>query len=170
MTTPTKPSRRRLVQGSLAVPLVLTLRTAQGQGVAASSAMACLARDSARAAVDRPQSMLSFDADDWMRKSVDLLRVYHWVDGKKTPVDNYKYFLGRNNVYWRLYEQFGQTSGVATQWNTGNCWGEKTGETRFALVYVNSLGEPTGLAFERNGGSAVTFSCSVSATALRARP
>jgi hypothetical protein len=169
MTSPTKPSRRRLVQSGLAVPLVLTVRAAQGHGVAASSAMACLARDSARAAIDRPKEFVYADADDWMRTVIELRKVYRWVDGRKTPVDHHKYFLGRNNVYWRFNESHGHATATATHWNTSNCWGEATGEKRFALVYVNKLGEPIGFAFEKNGGAAVTTSCSVSATAVRRR-
>lgn len=169
MESPIKPSRRRLVRGTLAVPLVLTVRAAQGQGVAASSAMACLARDSARAGIDQPKEILPVDTDDWMRTSVDLLRVFHWVNGNQTLVDDNKYFLGRDNVFWRLVESIGSISATASEWNTSNSFGEPTGEQRFALIHVNALGEPVSFAFEKIGGSAVTTSCSVSATAARLR-
>src|SRR5262245_27753062 len=93
--------RRKLVLGSAAVPLVLTVRPAAAQ--ARTSIGACLARDARR---ERQLEVLaSGEPDEWMRYRLDEFELAVWDETKKDwqTLENRRFILGVDkHTYWEL--------------------------------------------------------------------
>lgn len=157
--------RRDLIKGAAAVPLALTLRP--GGALARSSSIVCLSRDAQRAAgTPQPAPIAQVDADDWMRGQIKLCQVS--TDNGKTW-STQRYFVGVDKTsLWQLSTTAtGETATKHATYNTGNVMVKMTGESRHALMYVDSQGTAvTGYAMETNGGSATTGSCWTSVKAV----
>ena len=162
-----KASRRSVLRASLAAPLVLTVTAAQGQAI--SSSVACLRRDSVRAAPgsgQTPVQLLLADGDDWLRVSLSLFNLEVLVGSVYQPVPGGgEYFRGFDQLtYWLLQPAAGGFTASPSQYTISSARpaGAST-RSVFALVYVNAVGQVTGFAAQPNGGSAVTGTCLVSA-------
>jgi hypothetical protein len=157
-----KIDRRKLLKGSLAAPVVLTVRPASATGVA--SAVACLRRCET-AAKDYPPAKFSYAShgDEWMRVKVDTCRLAPSV-GK--PFWSGKYFLGFDqHTYWRLDDKDPYNKpAVATTHTKGSCYAEPTGQSMYGVAYVDGQGKVVGFAWDnKTHGSPVTWSCYTSA-------
>jgi hypothetical protein len=161
-----KLSRRHLLKGSLAAPLVLTVRPASATAI--TSATACLDRCKTKAQETKPPKMSdTMHSDEWMRCEVEVCRLSSSV-GK--PFYDGKYFLGFDKVtYWRLddrnpYYYPAQPS----NYSKGSCYAEKTGQKMYGICYFDQTGEMRGFAWDNQwGGSPASWSCYTSAVGLK---
>ena len=153
-------TRRKLLQGSAALPLVLTVRPASGE--ARTSVASCLQRDAER----RPEYILASTAqpDDWMRAKIDILELTIWDSDKKKWVEltDRKFFLGFDKAtYWECDrgDPWRRPASPSSYRRGMNVKEAKKGQ-RNALVYVSSPdGRVVGMAWERHGGHHSTKSC-----------
>ena len=159
-----KPTRRQLLKGSLAAPLVLTARSASAW--AQSSAAACKFKDGEKAELSYDLDKLRHHADDeWLRCDVDLCKLkvsrysrhqHRWVE---VEVDG-EYFLGADkSTYWKVHDQYGKLTAEKTSYTVGNCSYEKTGEKKYGLTYVDDDCNQVGYCWESYGGKCITKSC-----------
>jgi hypothetical protein len=163
-----KIDRRRLLKGSLAAPVVLTVRPASAQAI--TSAAACLNRSEAAARNDPPDRFASSaQADEWMRVEIELCRLAP-EHGK--PFHGGKYFLGFDkHNYWRLDDHRPQHApATRTHHTRGSSHEEKTGERLYALAYIDRDGQVVGYAWDQSlQGAPVLQACYSSVVALRLR-
>jgi hypothetical protein len=153
-------TRRKLLQGSAALPLVLTVRPASGR--ATTSLASCLQRDADR----RPEYILASNAhsDDWMRAKVDILElsVYDTDTRKWVELKDRKFFLGFDRAtYWECdrNDPWRSPASPSNLRKGVNVKEEKKGQ-RNAIVYVsNPDGRVVGMAWEKHGGYHTTRSC-----------
>ena len=161
-----KSLRRSVLKGALAAPAILTVRTASAQ--AAASNVPCIMRNAA--AVQRLRAtpvMTSVDADEWFRQRVDILELADLQSTKKIPG---KFFLGADGRhFWKLNDgQGAHMMAAPTNFTTSSVVANKTGEVKYALVYVDERGNPTGFAWERRNGMLVANTCMASMGLRRA--
>ena len=161
-----KIDRRRLLKGSLAAPVVLTVRPASA--TAQTSAAACFRRCDARAK-DYPPSKFSGGAhsDEWMRVKVDVCRLAPSV-GK--PHYGGKYFLGFDqHTYWRLDDNDPYNKPAkSSNYTKGSCYEEKTGQHMYGVAYIDKQGSVVGFAWDNKyQGTPVTMSCYTSAVGMK---
>jgi hypothetical protein len=141
-------NRRKLVQGTLAAPLVLTVSSASATAV--TSFGKCMDR-----LTQLPQGAffaLSADADIWMRKQVPIVQLKHGND------TDWFYFDPGLNDYVRLSSPTVATGIGALM----KGWQKTADGTRWALVWVNSgTGTPFSvMQVQRPAGyQASTMSC-----------
>lgn len=161
-----KLDRRRLLRGSLAAPLVLTVRPASATAI--TSATACLARCDIRAQETRPAKLSSaLRSDEWLRIEIDEWRLAPAMGRSFYPG---KYFLGFDKVtYWRLDDRNPYYSPAQpSNYTKGSCYAEKTGRKLYPLTYVSQTGEVKGYAWENTwGGKHATWSCYASAIGMK---
>jgi hypothetical protein len=152
--------RRKLVLGSAAVPLILTVSPAVAQ--TRTSFGACLERDARR---QKPNQVLASpgDPDEWMRIRVDLFQLAVWDEPKREwrTLENRQFMVGVDrSTYWEL-DHF--RPDVAPASPTAMTKGIGIRETkigeRFALAYVGREGELLGYGWEPQGGTHCTRSC-----------
>ncbi len=161
-----KLDRRRLLKGSLAAPLVLTVRPASAHAV--TSATACLKRCEITAHEKRPPKMsAALRSDEWLRIEIDECRLAP-AAGK----DYYsgKYFLGFDkHTYWRLDNRNPYyMPAVESHHTKGSCYAEKTGKKLYGIGYFDHTGTLKGFAWDNKwGGSPATWSCYTSAVGLK---
>lgn len=161
-----KPDRRRLLKGSLAVPVVLTVRPASATAI--TSATACYKRCETIAQEKRPAKLAAaMRNDEWMRVECDVYRLAPAV-GK----DFYsgKYFLGFDkHTYWRLDDRNPYYYPAQSSNHTkGSCYAENTGQKMYAIAYVDRTGSIKGFAWDNHHhGTPVTWSCYTSAIGMR---
>ena len=154
-------ARRKLLKGSLAAPLLLTVQPASANA-RTSTALVCARRDELRAEQwPRPGELTQADADDWLRIKVDICELYRPNDPRGFERIEGKYFLGADSThYWRLEESGpGALRASRTDLTVHRVVANKTGEVRNGLVYIDPDGSPTGYAWERNGGRPISQSC-----------
>jgi hypothetical protein len=163
-----KIDRRRLLKGSLAAPVVLTVRPASAQ--AQGSAVACLTRSEAAARSDPPDRFVhSARRDEWMRVEIELSRL---APSHGKEFYGGKYFLGFDkHTYWRLDDRRPYDGPATVSDHTrGSCYEQKTGERLYALAFVDQYGNVTGFGWDRTQlGAPATTSCLISAVGLRQR-
>lgn len=113
-------------------------------------------RDALKAASPpKPSALMPVDNDDWLRVKLDLCELSVYSGNKLRTLEG-KYFLGADNLtYWKVA---GMTASP-TEYTVHTCSARKTGEFRYALVYVDPLGNQVGYAMQQNGGQAITGSC-----------
>jgi hypothetical protein len=140
--------RRRLLKGSLAAPVVLTVSSASAQ------AMSSFGRCLRNADNQQPTQFFATDADRWLRKQVPVVRL--WARGRD---QGYFYLDPVKNVYVSVnppYEAlpFGalldhgwKVSGQSTRWAL--VWFDKATATEYSRI---TLQKPT-------GSVAATVSC-----------
>jgi len=158
-----KPTRRQLLKGSLAAPLVLTARPASAWAL--SSAAACKVRDAEKATqYPEPDKLSHWSSDEWLRVNCDLVELRK--DGKKLSG---KYFLGADKAhYWKVVDDSGRLRADKTQHTVATCTYKKTGERKYGLCYVDDDGYQCGFGWEDHGGKCITKSCWTSIKAQRA--
>jgi hypothetical protein len=140
--------RRAFLKVSAAAPVVLTV--GPGSAIAASSSVACLARDA-----KRDPTVVAPSTDEWLRTQVNVVQLSQW-NGQSCNVIPGQYFLGPDRVtYWSID---GNQSVMPTSYSVTDCVAQPVG-TRYALVHIDQRGQPTGMAWEPKGGSPVTSSC-----------
>jgi hypothetical protein len=148
-----QPARRKLLRGTLAAPLVLTVTSPSV--LAASSFQACIAR-----VADQPQPgaslMITDLQDSWLRTPVSIysgmLRGGAGVTARyyKSPTDQ---------LFYREDGTSACTGFDATAF-TGTGGPTPLNITRYALVYIDTAGVPVGLGTCKPAtGYAVSASC-----------
>jgi hypothetical protein len=161
-----KIDRRRLLKGSLAAPVVLTVRPASATALV--SATACFKRCEEIAHHKRPPELsYAMYSDEWMRVELDECRLSPSI-GK--GFYNGKYFLGFDqHTYWRLDDRDPYHAPAQPSDHTkGSCYAERTGQKMFAIAYVDHVGEIKGYAWENKWhGSPATWSCYTSAVGMK---
>jgi len=156
--------RRKLVLGSAAAPLVLTIRQASAH--AKTSAMACLGKNGYG---HKPDHILVSDphADEWVRAKCDLLELTVWDHDKKKWVElkDRKFFLGFDkSTYWQLDKHNPYTAPAsASSYRKGTGVQEKKKGEVHPVVYMHDDGRVVGMAWETHGGKPSTNSCWASA-------
>ena len=89
-----KATRRQLLKGFLAAPLVLTARLASA--LALSSAAACKVRDAKQAnQYPGPDKLSNYANDEWLRVDVDMCELR--TNGSSKKLDG-KYFLSTDKT------------------------------------------------------------------------
>ena len=160
-----KIDRRKLIKGSLAAPIVLTVRPATA--TALTSATACLKRCEIQAhETDPPKISPALHNDEWMRVEFDVCRLAPSI-GK--GYHSGKYFLGFDkHTYWRLDDHDPYyTPARPTNHTKGSCHAEATGQKMYGIAYLDETGTIKGFAWENTShGSPVTWSCYTSAIGL----
>ncbi len=170
---PIEKSRRSLLKGVVAAPLVLTVRPASA--VAVGSVAACVENDALKATnySTKPAEISAVDSDEWMRVR---LYVYYLYD-KKKPHKKERipglYFLGTDNTqFWQLVNKgSGKFSAKPTEYTVFNVHRyEKAPGHYYALSYVDGEGSDirqVGYASEPNGGTPITTSCWASVSPIK---
>ncbi|MGH6689678.1 MAG: hypothetical protein ACREF4_03240 [Gammaproteobacteria bacterium] len=160
-------NRRKLILGSAAVPLVLTVRPA---AATAKKSIACIA--DGKYDDKKPWEILKKDDDGYMRKWVAVcwLEVEEYDDAKKKNVwklqtwnsqNKKKFICGTDQCYW-LLDKDDPYHAQATKTSFKKGYGVK--ETKFedkqALAYYSSDSyHETGYGWEPKGGKHYKKSC-----------
>jgi hypothetical protein len=161
-----KIDRRRLLKGSLAAPVVLTVRPASAHAI--TSATACLKRcETVAKEKNPPKISQALRSDEWMRVEFDVCRVApsvgkNWHSGK--------YFLGFDkHTYWRLDDRNPYyMPAVASQYTKSNCYAEKTGQKMYGMAYMDEIGTLKGFAWDNKWhAKPATWSCYTSAVGMK---
>lgn len=151
-------NRRKLVLGSAAVPLILTVRPAAGH---ARTSLTCREKDKHK---PRPHDILRKHEDEWMRKkNVAIYRLAKWDDKKKKweTLEDRRFICGTDaHTYWEL-DRYNPYSGQATitSMRRGHAIKETKLEERHALAYMDEYGEMRGYGWEPKGGAHCSKSC-----------
>jgi len=155
---PLKATRRQLLKGSLAAPLVLTARPASAWAL--SSAAACKTKDGEKAQYDQDLEKLShYSSDEWLRVEVDLCRLKVYKKGEWITLDG-KYYLGADKAtYWKVHESYGKLTAEKSSYTVSNCSYSKTGTKKYGLCYVDDALNEVGYCWEPRGGQSITKSC-----------
>jgi hypothetical protein len=159
-----KATRRQLLRGSLAAPLVLTARSASAWAL--TSAAACRFKD-AREAEHEDVEKLCYRADDeWLRCDIDMCKLtvtkphYDQKYCKQGEELDGDHFLGADKTtYWRVYDDRGRLSAEKTKHTVYNCSYAKTGKKKYGLCYVDDDCQQVGYCWEDYGGKCITKSC-----------
>jgi hypothetical protein len=151
-------NRRKLVLGSAAVPLVLTVRPA---GAHAKKSIACIADGKMK---DKPHEILKTHDDEYMRKWIDVyaLEVYDDKDKKWKKLKDKKFICGVDgHTYWELDKRDPYSAEARkTDMKRGPGIKEVKLEKKRALTFYRyDDGHETGYAWEPKGGKHSTKSC-----------
>ena len=152
--------RRKLVLGSAAVPLILTVRPAAA--TARTSIATCIDKDAKK---KKPHYVLENpgNPDQWMRKVVDVYRLDVWDEGQKKwkKLDDRKFICGVDSkTYWELDRYSPYTAPAwATSMKRGTGIKETKLEQRLALAFMENDGKVVGYGWEPKGGKHCTKSC-----------
>lgn len=162
--------RRRLVQGSLSAPLVMTVTSAVGAG--RTTFTACL--DNARA-TPRPHRIMArhhYGADDWLRVQVDVFEVSMPSGDGSLIKQPGKYFIGPDKTtLFRLSEQHSESApAVPVRHFNAHTPGvnKQLVEKRYALAFADERGKVVGFGWQDNGGMHCKKSCFSSVVARAA--
>jgi hypothetical protein len=139
-------NRRKLLQGSAAVPLILTVRPA---AATARRSLSCMDQDAKR---EKPQHILKSAGhpDEWdeKKKKWDTLEHRRFISG----FDGHSYWeLDKHNPY--------SAPAVLTSMTRGTGIKETKLEERLALAYFGPTGELRSYGWETGGGTHCTKSC-----------
>jgi hypothetical protein len=157
-----KPSRRDLLRGTLAAPLVLTARTAGAW--AQTSAGVCRTYDKDRAQSNPPKECVSVSSDEWLRIRV---RICGLKDSKGNSLSG-KYCKGcgsgtgwqYSTTYWKVDDSDPYNIKLSqTSWTTGNCAPSWTSQYVYCIAYCDDSGNVCGYGCQPNGGYPVSASC-----------
>jgi hypothetical protein len=149
-------TRRALITGTLAAPVVFTVRTASG--TALSSAMACIEKDDDRAHHwPYPDKCVEGSREDeWLRVKKDLVEIHKY--GTNKPLTNRRFFLSHDgDKYWELIKD-GNGYRAEPKYSTAE-YGKyrKVGEGKFLAYHDN--GDIVGYGWEDKHGKNITKSC-----------
>jgi hypothetical protein len=162
------PARRSLLKGALAAPVILTVCPAPA--LARATGLACMVRDAQKAEIPpTPAPMVSSDSDDWVRLRVDMMELSVFEGAKLKKIEG-KYFLGVDKAtYWQVQDLDPQRIFVSpTSYTVHNVAARRTGESKYALLHIDSDLQEAGFAMERRGGNPITLSCWTSVGRARA--
>jgi hypothetical protein len=153
--------RRRLVQGSLSAPLVMTVTAAAGAG--RTSFTACL--DNART-TPRPHRVLArhhHGADDWLRVQVEVYEVSLPTGDGGMVKQSGKYFIGPDKVTMFQLAEHQSESIPAKPVHKFNAHtlgvNRQLVEKRYALAFADKQGKIIGFGWQDNGGIHCKKSC-----------
>jgi hypothetical protein len=155
--------RRKLLQGSVAAPLVLTVSPALG--VARTTFMSC-AQKGAGQPTGVVAPLAEVPADEWLRVDLDVFQI-HLTNAKGELVAQPgKYFVGPDRVTMFRLADVRPDSVPATPVQSFNAYTmglqRRVVERRRALAYVDEEGEVVGFAWQPAGGMHMTASCHAS--------
>jgi hypothetical protein len=155
-----KVSRRHLIKGALAAPLVLTVRSAAGTGTAMSSAGACRVADKDKYHAGKPDKFKpTQDADEWLRKECRISKLEKYSYGKWTRMDG-DYFKGDTGHYWQIVRSGDQCNVYPKTECKEPTYREcEYVRTEYGLVCVDEWGNPKGWHWEKPEYSPITCSC-----------
>jgi hypothetical protein len=160
---PMKPkiTRRHLIKGALATPLVLTVRSAAGTGTAMTSAGACRIQDKDRYEYDKPDKFKRTpDADEWLRKECRIVKLEKKVGYNKWERMSGEYFKGDSGHYWQLVRSGDQCDVYPkTECKEPDYRECEYVRKEYGLVCVDEWGYPKGWAWEKPHHSPITCSC-----------
>ena len=152
--------RRKLLKGTLAAPVVMTVTPALG--AARTTFMACV-DNSAANPVSAIAPLSSAHEDEWLRVELDILEVT-LPNGKGEMVAQPgRYFAGFDKIsMYKLADTRPESAPaiLVREFNAGTM-GMRTRvvEKRRALAYVDRQGNVIGYAWQRRGGWQITASC-----------
>ena len=155
--------RRKLLLGSAAAPLILTVRPAAAH--ARTSIAMCMDKDAKKA---KPHEILASHghADHWMRKSVDIYRLSVWDEHKRkwNTLDNRRFMCGVDGqTYWELDRNAPYSAPARpTSMRRGHGVQEVRIDQRMALAYLEydgNFAKVVGYGWEPKGGKHYTKSC-----------
>lgn len=154
--------RRKLIKGTVAAPLVLTVSRAGAGSTSRTTFSGCLTNTEGR---PEPMHVVA-EPDEAFRVSRDVYEVYRGgnKDGLRPNKLDGKYVLGWDDrtLYRidepRLVSQFGGRSGGAVA-RTHDMQLQPTGKKVELLAYVDEHGNVLGIAPESNGGTWCYKSC-----------
>src|SRR5262245_28839919 len=160
-----KEARRKLLKGSAAAPLLLTVQPAGAQALAMArgSIGLCVRRDQERSQQSpKPAELTGMQTDEWLRTQVDVCELYEQKDAKGLDRIDGNYFLGADRTYyWKIDDKVALSSQLASRsdYTVNKVVARKTGQVKQALVYLGPDGVPVGYAWEKNGGYPISRSC-----------
>jgi hypothetical protein len=160
--SPPKPpiTRRRLLQGTLGAPLVMTVTPVLG--VARTTFMACLNKSEGQpeGATAPLEGALP---DEWLRVDLDIVEVTVLNERGAAVPQPGRYFVGPDRVAMYRLDDVRPEAAPATLVNGFNAhtYGmqTRTVERRRALAHVDEHGNLVGYAWQPRGGSRITASC-----------
>jgi hypothetical protein len=160
---PKRSLRRQLLKGAMAAPAVFTVKSASAQ--TNGSVAACIQRSAQQARVADAASLSNVD-DNWVRMRLD---VYTLASRQGTAVEG-KFILGVDKArFWQIRDSTRGGTATASRYSVGEYVATSTGESKYALVLVDSSGNQVALAFQRPGvGFAINESCWASVAAAGA--
>jgi hypothetical protein len=147
----TNPGRRKLLRGSLSAPMVLTV--ASPSALAATSFQACIARVEE---VPQPSPTIAVIStrDSWLR---ELVQIY---DGRLTGGGGtQQFYKAPDGFYYPLEGIANCLDPLASDDFVPMSLSLRSGDTRWALVYVDKTGAKVGYGLCPNNGYAVSASC-----------
>jgi hypothetical protein len=159
-----KVTRRHLLKGSLAAPLVLTVRSAAGTGMAIGSAAACRIRDKERYENEDVNKFKSRrQLDEWVRYEVQFCKLEKKdSQGKwqKISGEYFKDFQGTGGCWWQAVPN-GDDYDVYRKidYTDSNCRSYENVRKRYALVCVDEHGYVKDYAWAKKDDSPITGSC-----------
>lgn len=155
-----KVSRRQLLKGALATPLVLTVRSAAGTGMAMTSAGACRVRDKDRYNDEKPDKFKrTKNADEWLRKECQIVKLEKYDKNKWSRIDG-EYFKGDSGYYWQLVRSGDQCDVYPkTYCKEPDYRVCENVRKEYGLVCVDEWGHPKGWCWEKPEYPPVTGSC-----------
>lgn len=156
-----KVSRRHLIKGALAAPLVLTVRSAAGTGTAMTSAGACRVLDKDRyngGGICKFQTTTS--ADEWLRKETQICKLEKQVGYNQWQRIDGEYFMGDSGYYWQIVRNGDQCDIYPkTDCKSPTYRSCENVRKEYGLVCVDEWGQPKGWAWEHTQYSPITCSC-----------
>jgi hypothetical protein len=164
--------RRKLLGGTVAAPLVMTVTPVLGQ--ARTTFMACIDNAAARP-VGLVAPLEHATADEWLRVDLDILEVKLLKEDGTLVTQPGRFFVGPDGVsVFRLAEPRPE-SAPATPVREFSAFTpgmqKRTVEKRRALAFVDKNGGVIGYAWQPRGGAHITASCYASVIGgLRRRP
>jgi hypothetical protein len=159
-----KISRRYLLKGSLAAPLVLTVRSAAGHGMAMTSAAACRFKDRDRAEDDhdKPRKFRKYaHEDEWLRRECKICRLEKKNDkGHYKVLHDEEYFKGDDGCYWQLKKNGGDYDVIQkSDYRPPKVREYQQLRKEYGLVAVDDNGHVKGWAWEKPQYHPITGSC-----------
>ena len=156
-----KVTRRHLLKGSLAAPLVLTVRSAAGTGMAMTSAAACRLQDKDRYEDGGVYKFRRSSSDDeWLRIEVQICKIQKKDSNGKWQDVSGEYFKGNTGCWWQMVKS-GDDCDVyqKSDWTDSNCRVVQNIRKEYGLVCVDDTGVVKGYAWEKKEYPPITGSC-----------
>lgn len=157
-----KPNRRHLLKGSLAAPLVLTVRSAAGHGMAMSSAAMCRVHDADRAKDDDIHKFRKHARDDrWLRREMQICRLEKKDHkGDYEVLSDEEYYRDDDGCYCQLVKRGDDYDVIRKDdYRPPKVRVHKNLRKEYGLVCVDDRGEVKGWAWDHKDHHPITGSC-----------